>query len=300
MEIRVLRYFLAVAKEGSITAAANSLHLTQPTLTRQLQGLEKELNKKLLIRGKYKVALTKEGILLRKRAQEIIDMVEKTKAEFKSISETITGDIYIGGGETDSMKYIADIIKELQEQYPKIKLHIYSGNAQDVTEKLDRGLLDFGVLIQPIDLSKYDSLALPKKDVWGVLMRKDSKLARNNVIKLDDLLDIPLLASRQMSPKYAKDSGFLNWFGDKFEILNIVATYNLVYNASVMVKAGIGYAVTLDKLADTSDTSLLCFRPLSPRLESKLDIVWKKHQIFSPAAKIFLEKLKKKFNENSH
>ena len=161
MEIRVLKYFLAVAREGSITGAANSLHLTQPTLTRQLQSLEKELNKKLLIRGKYKVTLTKEGMLLRKRAQEIVDMVEKTEAEFQSISETITGDIYIGGGETDSMKYIADIIKQLQEEYPKIKFHIYSGNAEDVTEKLDKGLLDFGVLMQPIDLSKYDSLSLP-------------------------------------------------------------------------------------------------------------------------------------------
>ena len=297
MEIRVLKYFLAVAREGSITGAANSLHLTQPTLTRQLQSLEKELNKKLLIRGKYKVTLTKEGMLLRKRAQEIVDMVEKTEAEFQSISETITGDIYIGGGETDSMKYIADIIKQLQEEYPKIKFHIYSGNAEDVTEKLDKGLLDFGVLIQPIDLSKYDSLSLPRKDIWGVIMRKDSPLAKNNVIKLNDLLDVPLLASRQMSPKYSKESGFLSWVGDKFETLNIVATYNLVYNAAVMVKAGIGCAVTLDKLADTSVDSQLCFRPLSPKLESGLDIVWKKNQVFSSAAKIFLEKLYDRFNK---
>lgn len=297
MEIRVLKYFLAVAREGSITGAANSLHLTQPTLTRQLQSLEKELNKKLLIRGKYKVTLTKEGMLLRKRAQEIVDMVEKTEAEFQSISETITGDIYIGGGETDSMKYIADIIKQLQEVYPKIKFHIYSGNAEDVTEKLDKGLLDFGVLIQPIDLSKYDSLSLPERDLWGVIIRKDSQLAKKDIIKLDDLLDVPLLASRQMSPKYSKDSGFLNWFGDKFEALNIVATYNLFYNAAVMVKAGIGCAVTLDKLADTSVDSQLCFRPLSPKLESGLDIVWKKNQIFSPAAKIFLEKLYDRFNK---
>ena len=297
MEIRVLKYFLAVAREGSITGAANSLHLTQPTLTTQLQSLEKELNKKLLIRGKYKVTLTKEGMLLRKRAQEIVDMVEKTEAEFQSISETITGDIYIGGGETDSMKYIADIIKQLQEEYPKIKFHIYSGNAEDVTEKLDKGLLDFGVLIQPIDLSKYDSLSLPRKDIWGVIMRKDSPLAKNNVIKLNDLLDVPLLASRQMSPKYSKESGFLSWFGDKFETLNIVATYNLVYNAAVMVKAGIGCAVTLDKLADTSVDSQLCFRPLSPKLESGLDIVWKKNQVFSSAAKIFLEKLYDRFNK---
>lgn len=293
MEIRVLKYFLAVAREGSITGAANSLHLTQPTLTRQLQDLEKELGCQLLIRGKHKVTLTAEGIILRKRAEEIVEMVEKTEAEFKTQQDTISGDIYIGGGETDSMKYIAEIIKQIQDEYPEIKFHIYSGNAEDVTEKLDRGLLDFGVLIQPIDLSKYDNITLPEKDVWGIIIRKDNPLALKNVIKLEDLMNIPLLASRQMSPKYSRDSGFLDWFGDKFEALNITATYNLVYNAAIMVKAGIGAAVTLDKLANTSNESELCFRPLSPKLESGLDIVWKKQQVFSPAAKLFLERLLK-------
>lgn len=164
MELRVLKYFLAVAREGSITGAANSLHLTQPTLTRQLQDLEKELKQKLLIRGKYKVTLTPEGMILRKRAQEIVDLVEKTQSEL-SISDTISGDIYIGGGESDCMKHIAHIIKEIQKDYPDIKFHIYSGNAEDVTEKLDKGLLDFGVLIQPVDLSKYDTITLPDKDI---------------------------------------------------------------------------------------------------------------------------------------
>lgn len=287
MEIRVLKYFLAVAREGSITGAANSLHLTQPTLTRQLQDLEKELGQKLLVRG----VLTPEGMLLRKRAEEIIDMVEKTEAEFHSITDTISGDIYIGGGETDSMKYIAEIIKEIQEEYPQVKFHIYSGNAEDVTEKLDRGLLDFGVLIQPINLSKYDYITLPEKDLWGVILRKDSLLALKDEVKLEDLMYVPLLASRQMSPKYSRDSGFLDWFGEKFDNLNIVATYNLVYNAAIMVKAGVGAAVTLDKLVNTSTDSELCFRPLSPKLESGLDIVWKKNQVFSPAAKLFLDKL---------
>lgn len=296
MEIRVLKYFLAVAREGSITGAANSLHLTQPTLSRQLQELEKELKQKLLIRGKYKVTLTPEGMILRKRAEEIIDMVEKTEAEFSSISDTISGDIYIGGGESDSMKYIAEIIKEIQSEFFGIKFHIYSGNAEDVTEKLDKGLLDFGILIQPVDVSKYDHITLPEKDVWGVIMRKDNPLSQKKNIKLEDLLKIPLLASRQMSPKYSKDSGFLDWFGDKYEELNITATYNLVYNAAVMVKAGVGNAISLDKLADTSKESELCFRPLCPKLESGLDIVWKKYQVFSPAAKLFLEKLHEKFN----
>lgn len=296
MEIRVLKYFLAVAREGSITGAANSLHLTQPTLSRQLQELEKELKQKLLIRGKYKVTLTPEGMILRKRAEEIIDMVEKTEAEFSSISDTISGDIYIGGGESDSMKYIAEIIKEIQSEFFGIKFHIYSGNAEDVTEKLDKGLLDFGILIQPVDVSKYDHITLPEKDLWGVIMRKDNPLSQKKNIKLEDLLKVPLLASRQMSPKYSKDSGFLDWFGDKYEELNITATYNLVYNAAVMVKAGVGNAISLDKLADTSKESELCFRPLCPKLESGLDIVWKKYQVFSPAAKLFLEKLHEKFN----
>lgn len=291
MEFRVLKYFLTVAKEGSITGAANSLHLTQPTLTRQLQDLEKKLGQKLLIRGKYKVSLTPEGMILRKRAEEIVEMVEKTEAEFKSINETISGDIYIGGGETDSMKYVAEVMKELKTECPDIRFHIYSGNAEDVTEKLDKGLLDFGVLIQPVDLSKYDNITLPAKDVWGVAMRKDSPLAKKEVIKLNDLLGLPLLASRQMSKKYACDSGFLDWFGEEFDNLNIAATYNLIFNAALMIEAGIGYAITLDKLANTSEDSPICFRPLSPKLESGLDIVWKKNQVFSPAAKLFLENL---------
>ncbi len=294
MEIRVLKYFLAVVREGSITKAANSLHLTQPTLSRQLQELENELGQKLLTRGKYKITLTPEGMLLRKRAQEIVEMVEKTEAEFEAISDSLSGDIYIGGGETDLMKYIAEVIKDIQQDYPGVKFHIYSGNAEDVTEKLDRGLLDFGLLIQPVDLSKYDYITIPEKDVWGVVLRKDNPLASKKVIKLEDLINEPLLASRQMSPKYSKDSGFLDWFGESFKKLNITATYNLAYNAVKMVEAGVGSAVTLDKLANTSAESNICFRSLSPKLESGLDIVWKKGQVFSPAAKLFLERLKEK------
>ena len=295
MEIRVLKYFLAVAREGSITRAANSLHLTQPTLTRQLQELEKELKQKLLIRGKYKVTLTPEGLRLRKRAEEIIEMVEKTEAEFQSINDIIGGDIYIGGGESDCMKYIAEVIKKVQTDYPDIKFHIHSGNAEDVTEKLDKGLLDFGVLIQPVDLAKYDNITLPEKDVWGVVMRKDSPLAKKEFVELKDFYGLPLINSRQAMRKTSSKNEFIEWFQGEFENLRTVGTINLVYNAAVMVKAGIGYAITLDKLVDVSEKSELCFRPLSPRLESGLDIVWKKSQVFSPAAALFLEKLKEKF-----
>ena len=295
MEIRVLKYFLAIAKEGSITKAADSLYLTQPTLTRQIQNLEQELGRKLFVRGKYRVSLTPEGMIFKKRAEEIIDLVEKTCAEFASTNEVIKGDIYIRSGETDLLKYVTEVMKKLQQENPEIKFHIYSGNAEDVTEKLDKGLLDFGVLIQPIDISKYDSLTLPKKDVWGVIMRKDSPLAAKKVITLKDLAKVPIIASRQMSKKYSKDSGFLDWFAEEFDNLNITATYNLLYNAAIMVSAGIGYAVSLDKLTDTSEQSSLCFRPLSPKLESGLDVVWKKNQVFSPAAQLFLTKLKEKF-----
>ena len=297
MELRVLKYFLTVAREGSITGAANSLHLTQPTLTRQIQELEKELGQKLFVRGKYKVTLTPEGMILRNRAQEIVDLVEKTEAEFQAISDTISGDVYIGGGESDCMKHIAEIIKEIQTEYPAIKFHLFSGNAEDVTEKLDKGLLDFGVLIQPVDLSKYDNLPLPDKDIWGVVMRKDSPLAEKEYIELEDLRGLPLINSRQAMRKTSSKNEFIEWFRGEFENLNTVATINLVYNAAVMVKAGVGYAITLDKLVNTSEESELCFKPLKPKLESGLDIVWKKYRVFSPAAKIFLDKLKDCFGE---
>lgn len=299
MEIRVLRYFLAVAREGSITRAANSLHLTQPTLTRQLQDLEHELKQKLFIRGKHQIILTPEGLILQKRAQEIIDMVEKTEAEFQSITDTISGDIYIGCGETDSMKYIAQIFKEIQEDHPYVKFHIQSGDAEDVTEKLDKGLLDFCLLIQPINLDKYDNISLPSKDIWGVIMRKDSELSKKNYIELKDLKRIPLINSRQALKKISSNNEFTAWFQGEFNNLNTVGTSNLIYNAAIMVKAGLGYAITLDKLVNTSEESELCFKPLNPKLESGLDIVWKKNQIFSPASKLFLDKLKEKFNNKN-
>lgn len=295
MEIRVLRYFLTVAREGSITRAANFLHLTQPTLSRQLQDLEKELGQKLFVRGSHNISLTPEGMILRKRAEEIVDMVDKTESVFRSISDTVSGDVYIGGGETESMKYIAEVVKNMQDEYPAIKYHLYSGNAEDVTERLDKGLLDFGILIQPTDLSKYEYITLPSKDVWGVLMKKNSTLASKEEIKLDDLYGLPLICSRQVVRRTSVKNDFLEWFGGNFEKMNVVATYNLVYNARIMVEEGIGYALTLDKLVNTMHTSNIVFRPLSPKLESGLDIVWKKYQIFSPAANLFLSKLRERF-----
>ena len=295
MEIRVLKYFLAVAREGSITKAANHLHLTQPTLSRQLQDLERELGQKLLIRGQHNVTLTPEGHTLRQRAEEIIDMVNKTEQEFRSIKDVIAGTVCIGSGESHTIRLITDIIKDVQTEYPEIKFDLVSGNAQDITEKLDKGLLDFAVLIEPIDISKYDYLTLPEKDRWGVVMKKDSPLAKKKSITYKDLKNLPLIFSKQVERQNPSDSDFMKWFKGGFEDFNIVGTYNLIYNAGLMAESGIGYVVGLDKLLNTMNNSNLTFRPLYPTLESGLNIVWKKGQIFSKPAIIFLEKLKEKF-----
>lgn len=295
MEIRVLRYFLAIAREGSITNAAEFLHVTQPTLSRQIRDLEDELGQKLFTRGSHSMDLIAEGRILRKRAEEIISMVDKTEAEFSAMEGEISGDIYIGGGETDAIRLIARIARELQRDYPEIHYHLYSGNATDVTERLDKGLLDFGVLLQPADLSKYEYLNLPVKDVWGVVMRKDSPLAEKEVIRREDLLDVPLICSRQVISQEHRTNKLAEWFGSDFDRLDIVTTYNLLYNAAIMVDSGIGYAIAIDKLANTSAESSLCFRPLEPRLEAGLNIVWKRYSVFSAAAGQFLERLKESF-----
>ncbi|USL23297.1 LysR family transcriptional regulator [Priestia megaterium] len=295
MEIRVLRYFLAVAREGNITRAADVLHVTQPTLSRQLKDLEQELGKKLFIRSSHSVFLTDEGMLLRNRAEEIVNMVDKLEAEFSSMEETIGGDVYIGGGETEAMKHIARVAKDVQVRYPNIRYHLYSGNEEDITERLDKGLLDFGILIQPADISKYNYLNMPAKDVWGVVMRKDSPLALKESIQAGDLLNVPLICSRQAMKQTFSKNEFADWFGEDFHKLNIVTTYNLAYNAAIMVEEGIGYAITLDKIVNTSTASNLCFRPLQPRLESGLNIVWKKHHVLSAAANAFLKELQEEF-----
>jgi len=225
-------------------------------------------------------------------------MVDKLETEFGSMEETISGDVFIGGGETDAMRQIGRVVKDLQLRYPNIRYHLYSGNEDDVTERLDKGLLDFGILIQPADLSKYNYLNLPGKDVWGVVMRKDSPLAFKDSIQAVDLLNVPLICSRQAMKQTFSKNEFADWFGEDFDKLNVVTTYNLAYNAAIMVDEGIGYAVTLDKIVNTSSDSNLCFRPLEPRLESGLNIVWKKYQVFSAAAEIFLKEFQTKFSNS--
>ena len=280
---------------GSITNAASFLHVTQPTLSRQIRDLEEELGQKLFTRGSHNMTLTAEGMILRKRAEEIISMVDKTEAEFNSMGNVVGGDIYIGGGETEAIRLIAEIAHDLREDYPDVHYHLYSGNSEDVTGRLDKGLLDFGILIQPADISKYDYINIPAKDTWGVVMRRDSPLAEKEMIQKEDLLSVPLICSRQAISGDPRNNEFAGWFGEDFDKLDIVTTFNLVYNAAIMVEAGIGYAITIDKIANTTESSNLCFRPLEPRLDSGLNVIWKKYQVFSSAAGLFLEKLRENF-----
>lgn len=288
MEFRVLQYFLAIAREETISGAANRLHITQPTLSRQMKELEDELGKQLFIRGNRKITLTEDGMLLRHRGEEIVSLVEKTEQEIILSEATISGNIYIGGGETEGMRLIAKVIQKCQKEYPNIKFHLYSGNAQDVADRIEKGLLDFGILIEPADISKYDFIKLPTKDVWGVLMRKDSPLAKLDKITANDIKSLPIICSSQEMVKNEL-SGLLDINFDK---LNIVATYNLIYNASLLVKESNVYALTLDRLINTTGNSSLCFKPLEPRLEVGLTFVWKKYQIFSRASKYFLTMLR--------
>ena len=287
MEFRLLEYFLAVAREQNITAAAESLHISQPALSTQLKALETELGKQLLIRGvkgSRKVILTEEGMILRKRAEEMISLMRRTEEEITGSNETIAGNVFIGTGETETVRLFAQVAKKLQKKYPDIRYNISSGNAEHVLEYLDKGLIDFGLLFTEIDSQKYEAIPVPIKDTWGVLMRKDSPLAEKETICPEDLWDKPLIVSHQKG-----DNIYLSrWLQREESELHIVATYNLLFNASLLVDEGLGYALCYDKLINTQGSNL-CFRPFSPRLEARGFIVWKKYQVFSKAAKHFLD-----------
>ncbi|MDD5799802.1 MAG: LysR family transcriptional regulator [Coriobacteriales bacterium] len=287
MEIRVLRYFLAVAREQSISGAAKVLNVTQPTLSRQLQDLERELGKQLLIRGSRRVTLTEEGMLLRKRATEIVDLVDRTKAEISSSEDDVCGTIAVGSGETEAMLYIIHAVQRLRARHPGIKLSVLSGDPQDVSESLDSGVLDFGLFVEPAELAKYEAMKLPVEDRWGALVRSDSPLARGMQVRPAQLSQQPLIMSRQSE----REKIISNWFGKDVSQLNVVGTYNLVYNASLMVREGMGVALTVEGLVNTDADPNLTFLPLEPKLTMDIDVVWKKHRVLSRAAELFLQVL---------
>jgi len=286
MELRVLRYFLGVAREQNITAAAERMHVTQPTLSKQLMDLEDELGAKLFIRGNRKITLTEAGEYLRQRAQEIVDLADKTQSAFQSTEENISGDVYIGCGETEHMREIIKVIKSISDKYPDIRFHFYSGNDEDVSIRLNSGLLDFGLFIGNTNLDKYDYIKLPVYDIWGLLMRKDDPLAQKKTIKPQDLENITLLCSRQA----LENNELSGWLGKDFKTLNIHSTHNLLYNESLMVEEGIGCALSIDGLVNTAERNLT-FRPFEPEMKADLVFAWKKYQVFSKAAELFLKYL---------
>lgn len=286
MELRVLQYFLAVTREQSISGGAESLHLSQPTLSRQLKDLEDELGKQLFIRGNRKITLTEEGMILRKRAEEVIDLITKTKHEISITDDVIAGDVYIGAGETDAVRYLARAARELQKEYPDVHYHISSGDTTDVLESLDKGLIDFGLLFSTIDTSKYEYLSFPVFDSYGILMRKDSPLAGKEKICPEDLWDKPLIFNRN-----THDGDILtSWLKKSRSEIQVISTYNLLFNASLMVEEGLGYAFAFDKIINVSGNSSLCFRLLDPPLHTGMSLIWKKYQVFPKAAQKFLAK----------
>ena len=288
MEIRVLNYFVETAIQNSITKAAKRLHVTQPTLSKQLKDLEDELGQKLFIRSNYSVKLTSEGELLYKRAVDILSMVNKTENEFKSMNNFTGGDLHIGCAESYGITLVAKAVKSLTDKYSNIKFHLYSGNFEKVTNQLNGGLLDFAITVQSLDTSSFNSLNLPYMDKWGILMRKDSTLSNKTNITIKDISKIPIIISRQ---------GFSDEMPNELKniqsTMNIVGTYDLLYNASIFVKEGLGYAFCLDKLIDTSKESDLLFKEISPHISSPMKIIWPSKTILSKTAELFLKELKK-------
>lgn len=280
MEIRVLKYFLETARQENITRAAEELHITQPALSRQLHELEEELGTSLFNRGKKRTTLTDSGRRLRRRAEEIIALSDKTKAEFLAPTASLSGDIYIGAAETEGVRTLFRAFRRMLSASPDLRLHVYSGNAEKVSDLLDKGILDFGLLCNPPHLRRYAYIKLNHKDTWGILMKKDSPLAAHAFISREDLLHAPLIISKQ-----SLDNGeFNHWFRRDMKELSIIGTYNLLFNASLMAEEGLGYVLCIDEIIHLSEDGPLIFRPLKPAVTTSDYFIWKRNQLLSPAA----------------
>ena len=290
MEIRTLRYFLAVAREENMTRAAEQMHVTQPTLSKALKALEDELDKKLFTRHSFSIRLTAEGVLLRNRAEDLVSMADKITQEFVTLDDITGGDIYLGMAESYQIRILARAIKEFRQQYSELHYHITSGDTEQVTEKLDKGLLDFAVLAERPDTVKYDYLVFPQADVWGLVFPADDPLAHKEAITVDDLVGLPLFCSEQ-----SWQNDIPRWCGERIHDLHMEGSFRLSYNGSLFAREGLGYLLTFEHLIDTSADSGLKFRPLSPRLENQLFLIWKKYQTFSPIADRFLKHLQVSF-----
>ena len=284
MDIRTMQYYLAVVREGTISAAAEALHVAQPSLSRQMKELEEELGVSLFERGNRRITLTEEGMILRKRAAEMVRLMQMTEEEISQSKNHISGSVRIGAGESISFHYLSRAAASLAEEYPDIRFHITSGDTQDLVDELGNGLIDFAVIFTDVDHTLYQSLTLPAEDGFGVLMPKDCELAKKNEIRFSDLKDLPVIISRASVPYFSGTADLSR--------LNVVATYNLIYNASLLVEDGLGYALCFDQLINTGGDSPLCVRPLVPRMKQAGNLIWKKYQVFSPAVQLFIDRIR--------
>lgn len=294
MEIRTLRYFLEAAREENMSKAAVRMHISQSALSKQLKGLEEELGKKLFVRHSFSIELTEEGMLLRKRAEDLLSMADKITAEFASMDDIIGGNIYFGCAESYQIRHLAALIKRFKKQYPGLHYHITSGDTEQVTEKLDKGLLDFAVLVERPDYAKYNVVKMPESDRWGLVMPAGCALAQKDCITFEDLRGLPLFCSGQ-----GWHADLPLWCGERINDLTLEGSFRLSYNASVFTREGLGYLLTFEHLVNTSSESGLVFRPLYPELTTDMFIIWKKHQVFTPIAERFINEMQKEFGRNN-
>ncbi len=284
MDIRSMEYYLAITREGNISAAAKTLHISQPALSRQIRELEAELGVTLFERGSRKIRLTEEGMILRRRAEELVHLMQITEGELKQINAYVTGEIHIGAGESLAFHHLSEIAGKIRKDYPEIRFFITSGDTADLMDQLENGLIDIALIFTDYDHSQYQGVRLPKEDRLGLLTRKDDPLAAKEMISSSDLQGLPLII-----PRASVDMITSNPF---FSGLNIVTVYNLIYNASLFVEDGVGYAIGFDGLINTTGDSVLTFRPLEDQISQPGTVIWKKYEVFTPAVNLFLEELK--------
>ena len=291
MEIRTLRYFLAAAREENMSRAAELLHVTQPTLSKALKALEDELGKKLFTRHSFSIELTEEGMLLRNRAEDLVSMADKIEQEFLSLDDITGGDIYFGLAESYQIRHLAREIRAFKKTYPNLRYHITSGDTEQVTEKLDKGLLDFAVICEIPNEKKYQYLLFPEADYFGAAVPSDSELSKKEQITAEDLIGLPLFCSEQ-----SWENDIRPWAKESFDRMRLEGSFRLAYNGSMFAREGLGILLTFNNLIDTSPGSGLVFRPLFPPLEMKMYLIWNKYQSFTPIAERFLKQIRNSFS----
>lgn len=293
MDIRLLNYFLAVAREGNISKAAESLHITQPTLSRQMMELEEELGTDLFVRGKRKIMLTDSGILFQQRAKEIIQQFEKTKRELAEQNNLTGGVVTIGCVESSASYLLPDVLSEFSKQYPMVKYELYSADGNDIREKIDRGDIDIGILLEPVETAKYDYIRLPFYEQWGIVMKKDAPFADKKSINMEDIKNKPLIVPRRtiVIEEIAK------WLGMESDQLNIVASHNLLTNSLLLIEKGLGYTICVKGAFDIRKKDNICFVPFAPERITGHVLAWKKNKVFSNATTKFLQYIKEKYKQ---